>query len=204
MRLAPRPAQRFASNVVSRFLPRLPSCLGLCVLMVALTGCARQARPDAEVAKRVEREDRRLAELTAVAAVDIEPFELASASVAIETLGLLYVPDRRQAPPPPEPTQAPRQPGWLEGTPRWLAHPWAFPASADWTGLIEPGAQALADDGDDGSDDSNSGSDRERGRRAKPRIRVNLFNLRINDRPVSFSGSAKGTDSVQLRATIRM
>jgi hypothetical protein len=185
--------------------PRLLSCLTLCVLATAPIGCARHVRPDGEVARTVEREDRRLAELTAVVSVDLEPLELASAAVAVETLGLLYLPDRRTSPPPSEPTQAPRPPGWLEGTPRWLAHPWAFPASPDWTGLLEPGAQALADEDAGGSDEGDAVADRERdGRGRRPRLRVNFLKLRIKDRPVSFSGSAKGTESVQFKATIRM
>ena len=197
-------------------LPRLSSRLALCVVLAGMTGCSAGVRPDAKVGAIVEREDRRVAaeraeEMTALAAADLAPLELASAGAALQTLGLLYVPDPRPRPAARTgrvPTAADDNPNWVQGPPpSWLGQPWpdgsAMDADAE-DGGWRPGASwDSAGDGPSVSSDGVGGGRRGGGKR-KPKLRKDLMNFHIRGRPVSFSGSLKGLKGVQFKATIKM
>ena len=189
-----RPGRRPA-----RALGRTPSCIGL-VLLAGLTGCnTRVGRPDAEVARKVQREDRRLAQATALAAADLTPLGVVSDAAWIEAVALLVV---KSPPPAPEPEPVGRADGWHYDAPAtWGDQPWSLSppdvegsaASDLWRkpNRREEGALALEGGGDEGG-------------KGKPKLRFNFLRLRIKDRPVSFSGSLKGLKSVQVKATIKL
>ena len=176
-------------------------CLTLCLLTLAALGCGgRSSRPDASLARLVEQEEARRAARVAVAAVDVDPFGLASAAVALEAMGVLYVPGPQAQVAPP--TKAPASPGWREGAPpSWGS--FVVPMSPELTDDAQADAGASADEADQGDDESRPGRRRGNGRQ-KPRVRLRILDLKINDRPVSFSGSVKNLDSVQFRMTIKM
>ena len=181
-------------------------------------GCsAATGRPDAEVARLVEAEERRLAadraaQLGALASTDLSYLEMAAAGAAIETIALLYVPN---VPDPAAPAPARTAPAvepadassdWVEGPPpSWLDQPW-------------PHSQAMDPDGADVVAGAGRRSDRtqrygpiavETGGRGdrksgKPKIRMDLLNLKLRGRPVSLSASLKGLKGVQFKATVKM
>lgn len=202
-------------------------CLALCVLTFALTGCNAQRDPalDAKMAQLVDRVEQRVeaerrAELAvaALAARDLAPIEYASAGMALETLGLLYIPDPRQNP-ARRPSDADSEtidpsewlPNWIHGPhPSWLGQqpPQSTdvigPSTADlaWASLAE-WDDAQAGNQSEVSDEARPG--RRRGSaRKKPKIRVNLFQLRVAGQPVSFSGSVKDLKGVQIKLKLRL
>ena len=185
-RLTSRPARRMV--------------FALFVLSIGLTGCSvHSGRPDALVARVVEREERRQAQKAAVAAVDLDPLELSSVGLMIETLSLLYVPERRQ-----ETAELPGSaPGWHYSPPTaWMAYP--FPLALTWD--MSPEQNAFAPGEGDGKSNDGRASDGivTQDPNGRPRVRLNFLKFRINNRPISFSGSAKGLKGVQLRATIKL
>jgi hypothetical protein len=188
--------------------PRPAMCLAYFVLVIGTAGCgSRAVRPDAHVARIVEREDLRQAR-TAARKADVEPVELASAGVALEALELIYVPTPRQPDAAPALARAPVPAGWHEAPASWLILPAPDVRLASGSGIggVDQPAEGhrffVSLDGDstsDGADDP----ERRGGGNSKPRVRLNLLNLKINDNPISFSGSLKGTGNLILRATIR-
>src|SRR5215213_3907509 len=98
-RLAPRPATHLATPARSFVI----SVALLVLLLVGSTGCnTRAGRPDTEVAKFVEQEERRLSHSGAIASVDLETFDLSSVGMAIEAMALVMVGgDPSRAAPPP-------------------------------------------------------------------------------------------------------
>ena len=179
-------------------------CLALCLLAMTATACAgRAGRPDADVARIVEREEARLAASTAVAAVDVEPVELASAAVALETLGILFVPNPKTTADADGPAREPAPAGWVEGAPPSWGATYVVPLSPDLDGQPDVDVDGSADDAEAGDDESRPGRRRGKGQQ-KPKVRLRILDLKINDRPVSFSGSVKNLDSIQFRVTIRM
>jgi hypothetical protein len=172
----------------------------LFVLSTGLTGCAvHSGGPDALVARVVEREERRQAQRAAVAAVDLDPLELSSAGLILETLSLLYVPEARQA----SAEMPGSAPGWHYSPPTaWMAYP--FPLALTWD--VSPEQNAFASGDGDGKSDDGPASDGvvTQDSNGRPRVRLNFLKFRINNRPISFSGSAKGLKGVQLRATIKL
>jgi hypothetical protein len=202
-RPAPRPAVCPASCITS--------CIAFFLLAIGTAGCGSPAvRPDAHVARIVEREDLRQARSADRSRNEVEPIELASAGVALEALELVYVPDTRKPDPTPAPARAPVPTGWHEAPASWLILPAAdlrLPADSRLSGDDQGGeAQSffLSLDGDGNSDAGDDSDGRKGGGgRSKPRVRMDLFKLKINDNPVSFSGSLKGSGNLLLRATIR-
>jgi hypothetical protein len=183
--------------------PCLAPCLALCLFALALTGCSgRAARPDAEVARIIEREDAKRARSAAIAAVDVDPVELASAAVALETLGILYVPEARTTA-ADAPARAPAAEGWNEGAPASWGLTFVVPQAMDVEDEIEPDPEEVADDEAAGDDESRPGRRRGNGQK-RPRVRVQILDMKLKNNPVSFSGSVKNLDSVQFRMTIRM
>lgn len=205
--------------------PRL--CLALCVLAFALTGCnaRRDGALDTEMARLVDRVEQRVeaerrAELAvaALAARDLAPIEYASAGMALETLGLLYIPDPRQkvarrGSETESETIAPSEwlPNWIHGPhPSWLAHQTPSPTEVTDPMMPDLAWTPLAEWDDMGDNESSEASDegrpgRRRGSgRSKPKIRVNLFQLRVAGQPVSFSGSVKDLKGVQIKLKVRL
>jgi hypothetical protein len=187
-----RPARR-----PTHALHGMMSCFGL-VMLAGLAGCnSRGGRPDAEVARCVEREDRRFAGTTAVAAADLTPLGIVSDAAWIEAVALLAV---RPEPPAPEPEPVGRAEGWHYDAPAsWGIQPWSF-AQVDpgesselhrSSGRRAEGALAIEGGGEEGD-------------KGKLKLRYDFLRLRIKDRPVSISGSLKGVKSVQLKATIKL
>ena len=201
-RLAPRPATHLATPARSVVI----SAALLVLLSVGSTGCnTRAVRPDAEVARLVEQEERRLSHSGAIASVDLETFDLSSVGMAIEAMALVMVggDPSRAAPPPTASAPIGAAEGWhYEAPSAWGANPWSLAASEP-DGL---GASKLAKHPqhrsesaiaiEDGGEDGRGGG--------KPRLRFNLLRLRVKEHPVSFSGSMKGTKGMQLKATIKM
>ena len=177
-------------------------------------GCgAATGRPDAEVARLVDEEDRRHAaardrHLIELAAADLSPLELAAAGAAIETLALLYVPDQA-APAPVPPRAAPAvaaeesNPNWVEGPPpSWLDQPWPHSQAMDpdGAGAVSAAGRGSGKGGDYGPLAVDGGD----GKSGKPKLRMDLLNLNFRGRPVSVSTSLKGLKGVQFKATIKM
>ena len=178
-------------------------CLALCVLAIGVVGCsAPPVRPDAEVARIVEREDRRQRPTVAVAELDLQPLELASAGVALEALELLYVPNRGHQNTAPASARAPVPAGWHEAPASWLGYPGPVSTDAEELRSVDPEVSAISFD-TDAAPSSDEDGDRRGGGGKRPRVRLNFLNLKINDNPISFSGSLKGMGNLQLRATIR-
>ena len=213
-RLAPRtasvPAPRLAHVSAHRFDPPA-DCpvyrglfgLALCVAAMLSGGCRTSAgRPDADVARTVEREDLRVARLTAVAAVDFDAFELMSPGAGLEAITLLSAPADPRAAEAAADEPVGRAEGWEYDAPaEWGVQPWSFSASGadgwDARGMSRSaggrgeGALALETDGGEGGS-------------GKPKLRFNFLRLRVNERPVSLSGSLKGLKGVQVKATIKL
>lgn len=211
-RLAPRtasvPAPRYIPNAADRSpppagspVPRGLPCLVLCAVTLLSGGCrtTTAARPDADVARTVEREDLRVARLTAVAAVDFDAFELMSPGAGLEAIALLSAPANPRADAAVAEEPPGRAEGWDYDAPaEWGVQPWSFSASGaegwDARGVSRSaggrgeGALALETDGGGG----------------KPKLRFNFLRLRVNERPVSLSGSLKGLKGVQVKATIKL
>jgi hypothetical protein len=211
-RLKTRTATR-AATCPAAFVRRRPihplACVLSALLLVGSTGCATRAdRPDAEVARVVEREDLRVARLTAVAALDLESFEILSAGVAIESMALLMVGDERHdASTTPDDGAEPlgAAPGWHYDAPAsWGARPWSFAAGEGMDGsLTQRLKSAGGKDSHEGALAIETGEGEGRGG-GKPKVRFNFLRMRVKDRPISFSGSVKGLKSVQLKATIKL
>ena len=202
-RLATRPALAAVSPLL-----RPLAYLTLLLLLVGSTGCATRAeRPDADVTAMVEREDRRLAQLTAVAAVDMDPFELMSPGLAIESMALLVVGDeKRSASTTPDDGSEPlgAAPGWFYDAPAaWGPRPWSFAVGEGMDGsstyLRKAGG---GDKGSEGALAIEAGDGNGKG--GKPKVRFNFLRMRVKDRPISFSGSLKGLKAVQVKATIKL
>ena len=161
----------------------------------------------------VEREDRRLAQRTAVAVLDLETLELASVAAAIEAMALLYVPAATDTNPDPAagapktpPLAAAPAPGWhYEAPAGWAAQPWPLTMDGDWDEALEAGRSKRRESfgGLTLAADTN---DTRSGRRASRKLRLgmDLLKMRINNLPVSFSGSLKGLKGFQVKATIKM
>ena len=179
-------------------------CLALCLVGFVLTGCAaRTDRPDSDVARIVEREEARRAASTAVALADVEPVELASAAVALETLGILYVPNARELVATDAPAREPAVAGWVEGTPPSWGATYVVTLAPQLDEPMDAGVEASSDDADAGDDDSRPGRRRGNGQQ-RPKVRLQILNLKVNELPLSFSGSVKNMNSVQFRVTLRM
>lgn len=189
------------------------SYLAACALFLGLTGCGtRSDRVDAEVAKIVQREDRRQAQRAAVAALDLETLELASAAAAIEAMALLYVPavtgqDGESAAAGGEtPTASATVPGWhYEAPAGWAAQPWPLTMDGDWDPALDAGRSKRRESFGGltlAADTKDTGT----GRRGSKKLRLgmNLLKMRINNLPVSFSGSLKGLKGFTIKATIKM
>ena len=198
-------------------LPTRPMapCLFTSVLLIGLACCgaagcgATTGRPDTEVARLVDKEDRRhaadrAARLSALASTDLAYVELAAAGAAIETIALLYVPSpAATAAPAVEPPDS--NPGWVDGPPpSWLDQPWPHSQAMDLDGadVLGAGRGSRARGGDGPLSIERGGSgDRTSG---KPKLRMDLLNLNVRGRPVSLSTSLKGIKGVQFKATIKM
>ena len=210
-RLTHRPADRTGSPLASRIMSPLLdrvlrplSCVGLCLLAVASTGCAaRTGAIDAEVERLVEREDRRQVLQSAVAAaadLELGPIDLASARVWVEALGLVVAPAEGSASEQVVPPIGAAE-GWDYQPPAsWMLQPLQF-ASAE---QLKFSADSHKSDGPRGLIGLDTSGDGEDGKGGKPKLLVNLLRMRINNAPVSFSGSVKGFKGVQLKATIKM
>lgn len=198
--MPPRPHTRPHASPVSY--------LAACALFLGLSGCsARTDRADAEVAKIVEREDRRQAQRTAVAALDLETLELASAAAAIEAMALLYVPAVEDIAAGAEdgPAASAAAPGWhYEAPAGWAAQPWPLSMEGDLEKAVETGGPSKRREGLGGltlAPDTKDGGSGKRSRKLK--LGFNLLRMRIKDRPINFSGSLKGLKGVQVTATIK-
>ena len=201
-RLATRPALAVVPRPLCPFAYLIPV-----LLLVGSTGCATRAdRPDKDVAAMVEREDRRLAQLTAVAAVDMDPFELMSPGVAIESMALLVVgDDRRSASTTSDDGSEPlgAAPGWFYDAPAsWGPRPWSFAAGEGMDGSFTHLRKSAGGKGSEGALAIEAGDGEGKG--GKPKVRFNFLRMRVKDRPVSFSGSLKGLKAVQVKATIKL
>jgi hypothetical protein len=194
--------------------PRLPLvALCLCILPLLSAGCSlRSARPDAEVARIVEREERREARLAAqraaLAEADFENLDLTRAAALIDAIALLAVDYRSRA----EAAET------TPGPPLGAAAGWHYEAPAGWTVSTAPLSmqwdKSLWDhpatrhlrDGDPGDDGSVSAGpwEMQQNDRGRPQIFLNFLRMRIANLPVSFSGSLKKSKGVQLRATVKM
>ena len=201
--------------VSRRATPRLiASVLLVGFACCGAAGCgAATGRPDAEVASLVEQEDRRLAadraaHLSALASTDLAYLELAAAGAAVETIALLYVPSPA-APATTAPAVEPvdSNPDWVEGPPpSWLDQPWPHSQAMDPDGADVAGAaRRPGSGGGDGPVSFEGGGSSRRERKAsKPKLRMDLLNLHVRGRPVSFSASLKGLKGVQFKATVKM
>ena len=213
-----RTSGRTASALLSS--PLLKSRLVTCVLVVGFACCgaagcgAATGRPDAEVARLADAEDRRLAadraaHFSALASTDLAYLELAAAGAAIETIALLYVPSPASsatAAPAVEPVDS--NPDWVEGPPpSWLDQPWPHSQALDPDGAdVAAAARRPGSGGSDGpvSFEGGGRSRRQERKASKPKLRMDLLNLHIRGRPVSFSASLKGLKGVQFKAVVKM
>jgi hypothetical protein len=199
------------SDLVCRRPPFVALCL--CALPLVSAGCSlRSARPDAEVARIVEREERHEARLAAqraaLAEADIENLDLAHAAALIDAIALLAV-DYRSRAEAAEPTA---------GAPLGAAAGWRYEAPDGWAVSTAPMAmqwdKSLWDhpatrhlrDGDPGDDGSVSAGpwETQQSDNGRPQIFLNFLRMSINKLPVSFSGSIKKSKGLQLRATVKM
>jgi len=193
--------------------PRLPVAPSLCLLALISTGCSlRSARPDAEVARIVEREERRearvAAQRAALAEADFENLDLTSAAALIDALALVIVPRSPQDPVAPHNGLAPlgAAAGWHYEAPAGITVSTA-PLSMQWDkSLWEHSAGRHFRSGDgDGEDVASVGPwEVQSNDRGRPQLFLNFLRMRIHNMPVSFSGSIKNAKGVQLKATMKM
>jgi len=196
-----RPPRHFPA-LARRALP----CLFLCVLATAPTGCtAPSARPDADVERAVQREERREAGLVVVAELDEAPLEMAAAGGDAGPVALAAV---RPAAPADSPAAGSVPPGAVAGWHYRLPAAWAGPrpilVAPRWDDLLGPGPTestvagfelVTGDDGDGAGERANPG---------RPHLRFDFLRLRFYDRPVVISGSAKGGRGLQVRAVVKL
>jgi hypothetical protein len=194
--------------------PRSPLvALCLCALPLLSTGCSlRSARPDAEVARIVEREERRerrlAAQRAALAEADFENLDLTRAAALIDAIALLAVDYRARADATPTPADPPlgAAAGWRYDAPAgWTVS--TAPLSMQWDKSLwdHPATRHLrAGDGDDDGSASAGPWEMQQNDRGRPQIFLNFLRMRINNLPVSFSGSLRKSKGLQLRATVKM
>ena len=182
---------------------RLPSVVLMVALFAAVTGCAGYGnRPDAEVARAVRLEEERRAPSAALAAADVEALQLTPAGVAIETMGLLYVPPARHEPAPP--ARAPAEAGWLHGPPAALrSHPLLM--RLDGSSSDQAEAHDGSDEESEGVVDEGSRRGRRRsGATKKPRFKFDVLDVKINDNPIKMDVTVRDLKSVEFSWTLRM
>jgi hypothetical protein len=200
-------------RLVCRRPPRPVVALSLSLLALLSTGCnLRSARPDAEVAKIVERVERREARLVAqraaLADADLDTTDLARAAALIDTLALLITTDR------PHDAAAANDPS----APLGAAAGWHYEAPDGWTVSHVPlsmqwdkslwerpsGRHFQSGDGDGEESTSIGPLEIQKNERGRPQMFLSFLRMRIANMPVSFSGSLKHAKGLQLRATVKM